>query len=139
VLTPASSAGSSAISLLPSSEGDETRVGVPPPPRAAEGLLQPGDSFGSRYRILRVLGSGGMGIVYQTWDDELGVAVALKVIRAEVLSDPAAAHEVERRFKRELLLARQVTHKNVVRIHDLGEVNGTKYLTMPFVDGRDPC
>jgi tetratricopeptide (TPR) repeat protein len=78
-----------------------------------------------------------MGIVYQTWDDELGVAVALKVIRAEVLSDPAAAHEVERRFKRELLLARQVTHKNVVRIHDLGEVNGTKYLTMPFVDGRD--
>ncbi len=136
VLTPAS-AGLSETSLLPSSQGDETRVGIVPPPRAGDGVLQPGDAFGPRYRILRVLGSGGMGIVYQTWDDELGVAVALKVIRSEVMADPAAAHEVERRFKRELLLARQVTHKNVVRIHDLGEVNGTKYLTMPFVDGRD--
>jgi tetratricopeptide (TPR) repeat protein len=53
------------------------------------------------------------------------------------MADPTASREVQRRFKRELLLARQVTHKNVVRIHDLGEVNGTKYITMPFVDGRD--
>jgi len=43
---------------------------------------------------------------------------------------------VERRFKRELVLARQVTHKHVVRIHDLGELGGIKYLTMPFVEGR---
>ena len=45
--------------------------------------------------------------------------------------------EIERRFKRELLLARQVTHKNVVRIHDLGEIDGIKYITMPYVDGDD--
>ena len=78
-----------------------------------------------------------MGAVYQAWDQELSVAVALKVIRPEVTADPAAAPEMERRFKRELLLARQVTHTNVVRIHDLGELNGIKYITMPYVQGDD--
>src|SRR5438067_1261743 len=106
-------------------------------PAGTAGPLAAGAPFGSRYRILRELGSGGMGVVYQAWDAELGVAVALKVIRPEVSADPFAAREVERRFKRELLLARQVTHKHVVRIHDLGEVDGIKYLTMPFVEGRD--
>jgi tetratricopeptide (TPR) repeat protein/tRNA A-37 threonylcarbamoyl transferase component Bud32 len=103
----------------------------------AGSLLQPGDAFGSRYRILRTLGAGGMGVVYQSWDDELGVAVALKVIKPEVMADPEAAQELERRFKRELLLARQVTHKNVVRIHDIGDVDGVKYLTMPYIEGDD--
>ncbi|MBA3297762.1 MAG: serine/threonine protein kinase, partial [Acidobacteria bacterium] len=101
------------------------------------GPLVSGQPFGPRYQILRVLGAGGMGVVYQAWDGELGVAVALKVIRPEVLHDPDSAGEVERRFKRELVLARQVTHKNVVRIHDLGEVDGIKYLTMPFVEGEN--
>jgi len=78
-----------------------------------------------------------MGAVYQAWDEELGVSVALKVIRPEITADPAAARDIERRFKRELLLARQVTHKNVVRIHDLGELNGIKYLTMPYIQGSD--
>ena len=110
---------------------------TPPPRRATQGPLEAGAPFGSRYRILRSLGAGGMGVVYQAWDDELGVAVALKVIRPEVTADPHVAREVERRFKRELLLARQVTHKNVVRIHDLGEVDGIKYITMPYVEGRD--
>ena len=63
--------------------------------------------------------------------------MALKVIRPEVLADPAVAAELERRFKRELVLARQVTHKNVVRIHDLGELNGIKYITMSYVEGAD--
>jgi serine/threonine-protein kinase len=84
-----------------------------------------------------MLGIGGMGAVYQAWDAELGVSVAIKVIRPEVMADASAAAEVERRFKRELLLARQVTHKNVVRIHDLGEIDGIKYITMPYVDGAD--
>ena len=101
------------------------------------GPLAPGQTFGPRYHIIRVLGAGGMGVVYQAWDSELGVAVALKVIRPEVLQDPGSAGEVERRFKRELVLARQVTHKNVVRIHDLGELDGIKYLTMPFVEGEN--
>ena len=102
-----------------------------------EGPLEVGSAFGARYHIIRLLGIGGMGAVYQAWDAELGVAVAIKVIRPEVMADPTAAAEVERRFKRELLLARQVTHKNVVRIHDLGEIDGIKYITMSYVDGTD--
>ena len=77
-----------------------------------------------------------MGAVYQAWDQELGVAVALKVIRTEV-TDPSMAEEMSARFKRELLLAREVTHKNVVRIHDLGDIDGMKYFTMSFVKGED--
>ena len=103
----------------------------------ASGPLGIGESFGPRYHILRLLGVGGMGAVYHAWDQELAVAVALKVIRPEVLRDPGVAGDLERRFKRELLLARQVTHKNVVRIHDLGELAGTKYITMPYIEGAD--
>ena len=75
-----------------------------------------------------------MGAVYRAWDNELGEDVALKVIRPD-LADMGS--EPERMFKRELQLARQVTHKNVIRIHDLGEVSGTKYISMPFVEGAD--
>jgi hypothetical protein len=102
-----------------------------------EGPLSVGQPFGPRYHITRVLGVGGMGAVYQAWDAELGVDVAVKVIRPEIAADPAAASEIERRFKRELLLARQVTHPNIIRIHDLGDIDGIKYITMPFIDGAD--
>jgi tetratricopeptide (TPR) repeat protein/TolB-like protein len=110
---------------------------VPPARQINQGALRVGDAFGPRYHILRLLGTGGMGTVYHAWDNELGIALALKVIRPEALHDQTAADDVERRFKRELLLARQVTHKNVVRIHDLGEMNGIRYITMPFIDGAD--
>jgi hypothetical protein len=117
-------------------------AGTPGTPRrtrrsADGGPLEIGQSFGPRYHVIRLLGAGGMGAVYQAWDAELGVAVAIKVIRPEVMADPATAEEVSRRFKRELLLARQVTHKNVVRIHDLGDIDGIKYITMSYVEGTD--
>jgi len=101
------------------------------------GPLAVGQAFGSRYHIIRVLGIGGMGAVYHAWDAELAMAVALKVIRPEASLDPVEAREMERRFKQELVLARQVTHKNVVRIHDLGEIDGIKYITMPYLEGSD--
>jgi len=101
------------------------------------GPLSVGQQFSPRYIIVKLLGIGGMGAVYQAWDGELSVMVALKVIRPEVTRDPAAARDIERRFKQELLLARQVTHKNVVRIHDLGEIDGIKYITMPYLEGED--
>src|SRR5262249_33066018 len=121
---------------------------VPPPPGAkgapppapsgvALGPLVPGTSFGKRYHIKRLLGLGGMGAVYQAWDTELGIDVAIKLIRPDIIGDPAAAAEIQRRFKRELLLARLVSHRNVVRIHDLGEIDGIKYITMSYVDGTD--
>ena len=107
-------------------------------PRGAvlAGPLRIGQSFSARYHIIKVLGVGGMGAVYQAWDAELSVAVALKVIRIDA-SRRSASSEAEKRFKQELLLARQVTHKNVVRIHDLGEIDGIKYITMPYVKGDD--
>ena len=105
--------------------------------RAAEGPLHVGQQFSARYIIVRLLGIGGMGAVYQAWDTELSVMVAVKVVRPEVTKDPATAREIERRFKQELLLARQVTHRNVVRIHDMGEIDGIKYITMPFIEGDD--
>ena len=105
--------------------------------RTDDGPLAVGQAFGPRYHIIRMLGVGGMGAVYQAWDAELGLAVAIKVIRPEITADPQTAADVARRFKRELVLARQVTHKNVVRIHDLGEIDGIKYITMPYIEGDD--
>src|SRR5580765_6442762 len=103
---------------------------------ASGGPLQVGQSFSPRYHIIKVLGVGGMGAVYQAWDSELEVAVALKVIRTDPQRRKVSS-EAEKRFKQELLLARQVTHKNVVRIHDLGEIDGIKYITMPYIQGQD--
>jgi serine/threonine protein kinase/tetratricopeptide (TPR) repeat protein len=125
--------------MTPEDSAETVFVGTSSPATGARptGPLEVGQRFGSRYHILRQLGVGGMGAVYQAWDAELGVAVALKVIRPEVTQDPAAAQDIERRFKQELLLARQVTHKNVVRIHDLGEIDGIKYITMPYIEGQD--
>jgi eukaryotic-like serine/threonine-protein kinase len=123
--------------------------GTPPPGHAsssgsptagrtrAQGPLLPGEAFGSRYHVIKLLGAGGMGAVYQAWDAELNLAVAIKVILPSADSEPTAAAELERRFKRELVLARQVTHKNVVRIHDLGEIDGIKYITMSYIEGED--
>src|SRR6476469_2008880 len=92
---------------------DDVTIGAGKPRARDTGPLAPGQTFGPRYHIIRLLGAGGMGAVYQAWDAELGVAVAIKVIRPEIMADPEAAADMEKRFKRELLLARQVTHKNV--------------------------
>ena len=101
-----------------------------------DGPFRAGDQVGPRYTIIRLLGQGGMGAVYQAFDHELGVGVAIKVIRPPAQFDESAARELEQRFKRELVLARQITHKHVVRIHDIGDVSGIKYLTMPFIEGQ---
>jgi eukaryotic-like serine/threonine-protein kinase len=120
-----------------SDEDASVTGGVASQPGKDGGPLAAGQAFGPRYHIISLIGLGGMGAVYQAWDAELDVVVALKVIRPEVAADPEAARSLERRFKRELLLARQVTHSNVVRIHDLGEIGGVKYISMPFVEGSD--
>src|SRR6266700_8084614 len=96
-------------------------------------VFAPGTLLGARYQILRILGQGGMGAVYEARDNELDRTIALKVIRPELASNPT----ILQRFKQELILSRHVTHKNVVRIFDLGEAEGTKFITMEFVEGED--
>jgi len=100
---------------------------------AKQALLAPGSVLAGRYRILKVLGQGGMGAVYQARDQELDRVIALKVIRPELAGNPS----ILQRFKQELILARHVTHKNVVRIYDLGESEGTRFITMEYVEGDD--
>jgi len=89
--------------------------------------------FGSRYEIRRLLGKGGMGAVYLARDLELNRDVALKEIRPELANQP----EVLKRFKREIQLSSEVTHPNVLRVFDLGEADGKKFLTMQYVEGED--
>src|ERR1022692_2620232 len=95
--------------------------------------LAPGSAFGTRYRIESLLGEGGMGAVYKAYDTELGRTVALKLVRPELATNP----QTMRRFKQELLLASKISQKNILRIHDLGDVGGVKFITMAFVEGRD--
>ncbi len=90
-------------------------------------------TLGGRYEILNTVGEGGMGAVYKAEDRELGRTVALKVIRPELASDPS----ILQRFKQEILLASKVTDRNIIRIYDLGDADGVKFITMEFVEGDD--
>ena len=95
--------------------------------------LPEGFEIGRRYRVVKLLGRGGMGAVYKCHDEELEREVALKIIRPEIASDTA----IIERFKREIQLSSRVTHKNVLRVYDLGEADGVRFLTMQFVEGED--
>lgn len=105
------------------------------PARAVHGSasLPDGSVIANRYEILKLLGEGGMGAVYKAQDRELDRTVALKVIRPEL----AGNAEVLQRFKQELILARKITHRNVIRIFDLGVTDDLKFITMEYVEGRD--
>jgi serine/threonine-protein kinase len=92
-----------------------------------------GTDFGPRYQVESLLGSGGMGKVYKARDRELDRTVAIKVLRPDLMTDPMALQ----RFKHELLLASSISHPNILRIHDLGEYNGVKFISMAYVDGGD--
>ncbi len=74
-----------------------------------------------------------MGTVYKAYDKELDRTVALKLLRSELIDDPVEMQ----RFKQELLLASKISHKNILRIHDLGEVPGLKFISMAYVEGED--
>ncbi len=95
--------------------------------------LKEGSDFGPRYRIEKLLGTGGMGKVYLAYDREIDRTVALKLVRPELAADP----KVMARFRQELQLASRVSHRNIVRIHDLGEVDGVKFISMAYVEGSD--
>src|SRR5713101_4732455 len=118
-----------------------TDAGPLPRPRAprpvsqsgGQFVLHPGTILGQRYEILQILGEGGIGSVYKARDRELNRMVALKVIRPDL----AGNQSIIDRFKQELLLSHQVTHKNVIRIYDLSEAEGMKFITMEYIEGED--
>ncbi|HYR75397.1 MAG TPA: serine/threonine-protein kinase [Pyrinomonadaceae bacterium] len=93
----------------------------------------PGQMLAERYRIVGLLGRGGMGEVYRADDLKLGQPVALKFLPEHLLSDGAALA----RFHREVRVARQVSHKNVCRVYDISEIDGRHFLSMEFIKGEE--
>ena len=98
-----------------------------------EGRFLPGVVVAGRYRIAGLLGRGGMGEVYRATDLTLGQAVALKFLPESAAKDDRALA----RFYNEVRMARQVTHPNVCRVYDIGQIEGLHYISMEFVDGED--
>jgi serine/threonine-protein kinase len=104
------------------------------------GRFAPGQVLGERYRIIGLLGRGGMGEVYRADDLKLGQAVALKflpespAVPGQAESDATALAD---RFRTEVRNARQVSHPNVCRVYDIGELEGRLFLSMEYVDGED--
>jgi len=111
----------------PPAADDPTRTAI-----GAARMLASGALLAGRYRIAEMVGIGAMGMVYRARDEQLGVDVAVKVLRAERALDQGLLE----RFRQELILARQVSHRNVVRIHDIGQDGELWFLTMDFVAGR---
>ena len=104
-----------------------------PTPTPAPGRFAPGAIIGGRYRLVSLLGRGGMGEVYRADDLTLDQPVALKFLPDGVaVSDARLAQ-----FHNELRVARQVSHRNVCRLYDLGDADGRRFLTMEYVDGED--
>jgi TolB-like protein/Tfp pilus assembly protein PilF/predicted Ser/Thr protein kinase len=95
--------------------------------------LLTGATFAGRYQVIEELGKGGMGRVYKVFDTKTRDKVALKLIKPEIASD----RETIERFGNELRLARQVAHRNVCRMFDLGEAEGTHFITMEYISGED--
>ena len=98
---------------------------------ADEGRFVPGTLLGGRYRIIGLLGRGGMGEVYRATDMMLGQSVALKFLPEEAASNPRLLE----RFHGEVRVARQVSHPNVCRVYDIGEIEGMPFISMEYVDG----
>src|SRR5271156_1644683 len=108
------------------------------PPSSAEYLLNegrflPGRLIAGRYRIIALLGKGGMGEVYRADDLTLGQGVALKFLPDEAARDEGLLE----RFRNEVRIARRVSHPNVCRVYDVGDVDGQTFFTMEYVDGED--
>ena len=93
--------------------------------------IAPGALMGQRFEILSVLGAGGMGVVYKARDRELDDLVALKMLKRDQLGDRT---QIER-LKSEIKLARKITHPNVLRTYDFGEIDGVPYISMEYVRG----
>ena len=113
-------------------DGEDATTLLPGATGSVSGVLEPGQTLGVRYDIKALLGAGGMGMVYRAVDRELQEIVAIKTLKPELIAADDTALE---RFKSEIRLARKISHRNVVRTHDLGEARGLYFITMEFVEG----
>src|SRR5687767_3284408 len=109
-----------------------TLADAPSARRAAEALV-PGTLIGGRYRVVALLGRGGMGEVYRADDLRLGQPVALKFLARALAHDPG----LRERLLDEVRLARQIAHPSVCRVYDVAETDGQLFLSMEYVDGED--
>src|SRR6201997_4359309 len=127
-LSPRPSSGSS-----PRASSHSSSKSAFPEYMVSEGRFLPGRLIAGRYRIIALLGKGGMGEVYRADDLTLGQAVALKFLPDAATQDAALLE----RFRNEVRIARRISHPNVCRVYDVGEVDGQTYFTMEYVDGED--
>ena len=111
--------------------GSVTAAGMTSPAVAAADLSQ-GHLFAGRYKIESILGRGGMGVVYRATDAQLDETVAIKTLPGDVMM--RSPEDLER-FKREIRLARKITHRNVLRTYDYGEAEGVYFISMEYVRG----
>jgi len=95
--------------------------------------LTTGSNFAGRYQVIEELGHGGMGKVYKVFDQEIQAKMALKLIKPEVSADKTTIE----RFRNELKIARDISHKNICRMYDLGKEAGNYFITMEYVTGED--
>ncbi|MBK9776730.1 MAG: serine/threonine protein kinase [bacterium] len=119
----------------PAPAGSAATVAGSAPASAASyhGRFETGTRLGTRYRIVALLGRGGMGEVYRADDLELGQSVALKFLPESVSRNAAELA----RFRNEVRVARQIAHPNVCRVYDIGEIDGHVFLSMEYIDGED--
>jgi serine/threonine protein kinase/tetratricopeptide (TPR) repeat protein len=95
--------------------------------------LTRGTTFADRYEIIEELGKGGMGTVYRVEDTKIGQDIALKLIKPEIASDKKTIE----RFRNELKTTRMISHRNVCRMFDMGDAEGTHFITMEYIQGED--
>ena len=96
-------------------------------------VLGKGELFAGRFELIEELGAGGMGIVYRAYDKKVGEEIALKILHPEIALDERTVD----RFRNEIKLARQISHRNVCRMFDLGEAGRQLFITMEYVHGED--
>jgi len=127
---PAASPGPTGTERLERSPSDTP---LPPSDPSDEGRFLPGTLLAGRYRIVGLLGRGGMGEVYRAYDSKLGQTVALKFLPENLAGDPGRLA----RFYNEVRISRQISHPNVCRVYDIGEGDGQAFLSMEYIDGED--
>ncbi|MCJ7589551.1 MAG: serine/threonine protein kinase [Candidatus Aminicenantes bacterium] len=109
-------------------EGNTRTIQATPDP-----VLTRGATFAGRYEVIEELGKGGMGRVYKVYDTRIKEKIALKLLKAEIASDS----ETIERFRNEIKLARQISHRHVCRMFDIGEEGFSTFITMELVGGED--